>query len=147
MTQRVFHGEITPGDLADALVGEFSNDEFNANQSGDGDKIVVQIFKPQWRQSGGNTSLGLSIQQHEDGVLVDMGDQEFLGVLASLGTTAFSVFQNPLNILGRLDDIAEDEAWTDRYGTRIPVLRRLADGRELGWPFDLAALHRFIHQT
>ncbi len=108
MTQKVFHGDITPEDLADALVGEFSNDEFNANQNGDGDKIVVQIFKPQWRQSGGNTSLGISIQQHEDGVLVDMGDQEFLGVIASLGQTAFSLFQNPLNILGRLDDIASD---------------------------------------
>ena len=44
MTQKVFHGDITPEDLADALVGEFSNDEFNANQNGDGDKIVVQIF-------------------------------------------------------------------------------------------------------
>lgn len=108
MTQKVFHGDITPEDLADALVGEFGRGDLNTNRSGDKDKIVVQIFTPQHRNSGGNTSLSLSIQQHEDGVLVDMGEQEFLGVMASLGSTAFSLFQNPLNIIGRLDDVASD---------------------------------------
>ncbi len=40
-------------------------------------------------------------------------------------------------------DIADDDALTESYGTRIPVLRR-DDGAELGWPFDAAALERFI---
>ena len=31
-----------------------------------------------------------------------------------------------------------------RYGTRIPVLRREADGAELDWPFDAAALAAFL---
>jgi hypothetical protein len=44
-------------------------------------------------------------------------------------------------------DIAEDDDLTARYGTRIPALRRLSDGGELNWPFDLPALHRFIHST
>src|SRR3990172_11441138 len=105
MTQKVFHGDITPDDIANALVGEFNSAEFNTSQAGDDDKIVVHIFKPQWRQSVGNTSLSVSIQKHEDGVLVDMGDQEFLGVIASLGSPAFSLFQNPLNIISRLDDV------------------------------------------
>jgi ribosomal protein L40E len=48
------------------------------------------------------------IQKHEDGILVSLGDQEWLGVAASLGQTALSVFQNPLNIIGRLDDVAAD---------------------------------------
>ena len=30
-----------------------------------------------------------------------------------------------------------------RYGERVPVLRDSA-GRELGWPFDVAALARFL---
>lgn len=30
-----------------------------------------------------------------------------------------------------------------RYGERVPVLRDSA-GRELGWPFDVAALERFL---
>lgn len=108
MTQRTYHGDITPDDLADALVGEFGRGDLNTNRSGDGDKIVVQIFTPQHRMSGGHTSLSVAIQKHEDGVLVDMGEQEYLGVIADLGATAFSVFQNPLNIIGRLDDVASD---------------------------------------
>jgi len=33
-------------------------------------------------------------------------------------------------------DIADDDALLERYSTRIPVLRRIADDVELGWPFD-----------
>jgi len=39
-------------------------------------------------------------------------------------------------------DVADDDALTERYGVRIPLLRR-ADGAELGWPFDAAAVRRF----
>jgi glutaredoxin len=37
-------------------------------------------------------------------------------------------------------DIAEDEALLEKYGMRIPVVRRVDNGTELGWPFDIAAL-------
>jgi hypothetical protein len=44
-----------------------------------------------------------------------------------------------------------DSVWVDdseelaqRYGTRVPVLRDLRDGRELDWPFDAAAVSRWI---
>ncbi len=40
-------------------------------------------------------------------------------------------------------DIESDPALEARYGTRIPVLAR-ADGAELGWPFDTAALGAFL---
>jgi glutaredoxin len=39
-------------------------------------------------------------------------------------------------------DIAEDEALLKKYGMRIPVVRRIDNGAELGWPFDAAALER-----
>jgi len=35
-----------------------------------------------------------------------------------------------------LVDIADSDALIERYGTRIPVLRRDSDGIELAWPFD-----------
>lgn len=38
-------------------------------------------------------------------------------------------------------DIAEDEALLEKYGTRIPVVRRADSGAELDWPFDEAALN------
>jgi hypothetical protein len=44
-----------------------------------------------------------------------------------------------------------DSVWVDdsedlesRYGTRVPVLRDLRDGRELDWPFDAAALTNWM---
>ncbi len=41
-------------------------------------------------------------------------------------------------------DIAQDEALLERYGMRIPVLCRVDSGAELDWPFDAAALARFL---
>ena len=41
-------------------------------------------------------------------------------------------------------DIADQDALVTRYGTRIPVLRRDADGLELDWPFDAVSLQRFV---
>ncbi|HKZ11884.1 MAG TPA: glutaredoxin family protein [Rhodanobacteraceae bacterium] len=43
-----------------------------------------------------------------------------------------------------IDGDAELEA---RYGERVPVLRDRASGRELGWPFDAAALQAFVSIT
>ena len=45
-----------------------------------------------------------------------------------------------------------DSVWIDddtdlelRYGTRVPVLRDAASGRELDWPFEADALRAFLH--
>ena len=39
--------------------------------------------------------------------------------------------------------IDDDRALEQRYGTRVPVLREEASGRELDWPFDAAMLKMF----
>lgn len=41
-------------------------------------------------------------------------------------------------------DIASSEALVERYGTRIPVLRREDTGAELGWPFSRDDLLAFL---
>ncbi len=41
-------------------------------------------------------------------------------------------------------DIADDDDLLDRYGTRIPVLRRLDSGAELDWPFTSEEVARFL---
>jgi glutaredoxin len=43
-------------------------------------------------------------------------------------------------------DIAEeeDDDLIEKYGVRIPVLKRLDTGGELGWPFDAEAVARFL---
>jgi glutaredoxin len=41
-------------------------------------------------------------------------------------------------------DIAANDELLERYGIRIPVLKRLDTGAELGWPFDAEAVSRFL---
>jgi hypothetical protein len=58
--------------------------------------------------SGGNTALTIYLEKVEDGVAVQVGEQAWLGIAASIGTTILSVWQNPFNLIHRLDDIAQD---------------------------------------
>ena len=44
-------------------------------------------------------------------------------------------------------DIMEDELLFERYSLRIPVLKRVDNDAELDWPFDAAAVSRFLSQT
>ena len=70
----------------------------------------------------------LVLFQRDDCHLCDLA----LDVLAQARAPEFeSVF---------IDGDADLEA---RYGERVPVLRDGA-GRELGWPFDVAAVQRFL---
>lgn len=41
-------------------------------------------------------------------------------------------------------DIAEDDELLEKYGVRIPVLRRIDNDTELGWPFDAADVSLFM---
>lgn len=41
-------------------------------------------------------------------------------------------------------EIADSEALVELYGLRIPVVRELGSGREIGWPFDPAQLEIFL---
>jgi hypothetical protein len=71
-------------------------------------KMAVQISTRMGAQSGGNTALTITIQDTDDGIMVEIGQQAWLGVAASLGQTAISALRNPFSLLGRLDDLAQD---------------------------------------
>jgi len=45
-----------------------------------------------------------------------------------------------------VEDISESDALFQRYGVRIPVLRR-SDGEELDWPFSASALASFLEAS
>ncbi|MDU9390291.1 glutaredoxin family protein [Pseudomonas japonica] len=47
-------------------------------------------------------------------------------------------------LLVELVDIAEDQTMVERYGLRIPVLRRCDSGAELNWPFDADQVVAFL---
>jgi predicted RNA-binding Zn-ribbon protein involved in translation (DUF1610 family) len=108
MDRRIFHGNITPTLVAQTLMAEFNQGNTQTQLLGDSGNLTVQIASSQWSRSGGKTALTVNVQQVEDGVMVQVGEQQWLGVAASLGQTAISALLNPLNLLGRLDDIAQD---------------------------------------
>ena len=71
----------------------------------------------------------LTLYQRDDCHLCDLA----LDVLASARVPEFaSVF------------IDGDDALEARYGIRVPVLREECSGSELDWPFDEAAVRRFL---
>ncbi len=108
MEQKIFHGPITPDDIARGLLAHFNRGNYRVQQFGAGDELAVQIATQQVVTSGGPTALSVSIQKVEDGVAVTIGQQTWFGVAASLGTTAFTALRNPMNLLSRLDDLAQD---------------------------------------
>jgi predicted Zn-ribbon and HTH transcriptional regulator len=108
MERKIFHGKIKPVDIAQALIGEFNQGNLHAQTLGQSDKMIVQISTSPGAMSGGQTAITVTIQKLEDGIMVDLGQQAWLGVAASLGTSALAALRNPFHLLGRLDDIAQD---------------------------------------
>jgi hypothetical protein len=108
MNTKIYHGNLTAENLARAICTRFDDNNLRAKYSKSGDQYIVQINSRNTAMSGGKTSIGLTIQQLEEGVAVKLGKQDWLGIAASLGVSALSLRMNPLNLLGRLDDIAQD---------------------------------------
>jgi hypothetical protein len=108
MQTRTFHGPITAIDLAKALVAEFDRGDLRAQAYGDSKKSYVQIANLGAPASGGRTALTVQLTEIEDGVMIQLGQQEWIGVAASLGLTVLMVLRRPLSLLNRIDELAED---------------------------------------
>ena len=108
MDQRIYHGTITPSDLARSLIANFNRGNYRVQQIGNGPHLAVQIATRSIPSSGGQTALSVDIQSVSDGVAVQVSKQEWFGVAASLGYSALAALVNPLNLFGRLNDIAQD---------------------------------------
>jgi hypothetical protein len=108
MNQKIYHGLITPTDIAASLISHFNRGNFRVQQTGNLDQITLQIATSSFHTSGGQTSISITLQVIEDGVSVTIGKQAWLGVAASLGETVFTAIRNPMQLISRLDDIAQD---------------------------------------
>ncbi len=108
MDRRIFHGSITANDLGQALVAQFNRGNLQAQQFSRDGKVIVQIATRVRPLSGGTTALTIYLEKVKDGVAVQVGEQAWLGIAASIGTTILSVWRNPFNLIHRLDDIAQD---------------------------------------
>lgn len=108
MDQRIYHGNLTPSDIGNALLAQFNRGNLRAQQLGDNERLIIQICSRPGRISGGDTAISVVLQKIEDGVSVQLGQQAWMGIAASIGTTALAALRSPFNLLGRLDDLAQD---------------------------------------
>ena len=108
MKTKIYHGKLDRQEVAEALASFFDRGTLTTRISNNGKKSFVLIRTQQSPQSGGSTSLNISLNQMDDRLEVRVGEQSVLGVAASLGKSAWLVLRNPLNLLGRIDDIAQD---------------------------------------
>ena len=108
MERKIFHGKIKPAHIAQALLAEFNQGNLRAQTLGQSDRLVVQVGSRPDAMSGGQTAMTVTIQSLEEGIMVELGQQAWLGVAASLGMSALAAIKNPFSLLGRLDDIAQD---------------------------------------
>jgi hypothetical protein len=136
MDQRIYHGKLTPRDIAQALMGEFNRGNLRAQVFGNEKDLVVQIVTKELLQSGGQTAMSVTLKQVEDGVAISIGKQAWLGVAASLGQTLFSAWHNPWNLLSRLDDLAQDIQSMQLSDDIIEVIEKTA--RSVNATFELS---------
>jgi hypothetical protein len=108
MDQRIFHGDLRPNDVAQALEAEFNHGNLNAQILGEGEHLIVQIVTRPGATSGGHTAIAVTIQDSTAGVLVQLGSLDWLGTAASLGWTAVESLVHPWYLLTRLVDIGQD---------------------------------------
>ncbi len=130
MEKKTFHGNITPADIGRALVAEFDQGNMQAQMIGGEDRIVVQVASRTFRESGGQTAMTIVLEKIEDGVMVQLGDQQWFGVAASMGQTALTALtalKNPIRMLGRLDDLAQDITSIQLADTIWKTVQRTAE--------------------
>ncbi|MFA5420328.1 MAG: zinc ribbon domain-containing protein [Bacteroidales bacterium] len=143
MPQRIYHGNITNNDLARALIGQFSHGNLKVQQFGSGDNLVVQIATSPNAISGGKTALSISLQNVTDGVSVELSKQAWFGIAASLGVSTLTAIRNPMNLINRLDDIAQDIEYVQLVDNIWKTIDDTA--RALGSGFELSdRLNRYI---
>ena len=108
MEQRIYHGNLTLTNIAQALLAYFNRGNLRTQMVGDNDEMSVQIATRPGASSGGETAVTVQLKKVDDGVLVSVSEQAWLGVAASMGQTVIATLINPWNLLGRLDDLAQD---------------------------------------
>jgi predicted RNA-binding Zn-ribbon protein involved in translation (DUF1610 family) len=108
MDQRTYHGQIDPNELANAIVAAFDQGNLRAQKVGQSDRVMVQIATREWRGSGGQAALTVTIARVADGVNISLGQHEWLGAAASILQTGMMALLNPVSLISRIDDIAQD---------------------------------------
>ena len=107
MEQRTYHGDLSPDEIANALLAQFNQGSFAAQRLSQGDRALVQVGTRD-RHNRIENALTVTISKTPDGVNVAVGDQQVLGAAADLAQAGLGALFNPLSLLGNLGEIAGD---------------------------------------
>lgn len=72
------------------------------------DEITLRVINDRRLRSGSKISLRIVLHRTTDEVQVDIGDPEWVNIAGSLGATLIGAVINPINLLGRIDDLSVD---------------------------------------
>jgi len=119
MKSKIYHGDLKLEEVASTLASFFNRGALSSSASVEGERAFVQIGTRAGHSSGGRTDIGVALRQIDGRLEAQVGDQSVLSLAGSLGASALLAWLNPLNLLGRLDDIAvdienltlEDQVW------------------------------------
>jgi hypothetical protein len=136
MEHKIFHGQFSPEELVECLQIHFNRGNLIVQKVAYEDGVGIQIKTRDHPSSGGDTALGIYLRNVEDGVSVQVGQQTWMGIAASLGYSALTTVLNPVNILNRLDDIAQDVEYLQLSDEVWKVLE--TNARSLGSGYELS---------
>lgn len=108
MKTKTYHGDLDAEEMAITLANFFNRGGLAAQSTLDGETAFVHITTRPGRGSGGRTSVSVALRDRGERLEASVGEQSVLGLAGSLGASAFLAWLNPINLLGRLDDIAAD---------------------------------------
>ena len=77
------------------LFKDFRKKNLIAKQSKSNHQYIVSISSSKDSRSGGQTSIGITIYQSARGIVVKLGDQDWKGIAASLGSSLLAITKNP----------------------------------------------------
>ncbi len=124
-------------------MAQFSRGNLQVQEFTTGDTVIIQIASSPYAASGGSTALSIALQNVADGVAVEIGKQAWFGIAASLGVSTLAALRNPLTLLNRLDDIAQDIEYVQLTENAWGVIDKTA--RSLGSGYELSdRLNRYI---
>ena len=109
MTQYLIQHQATPKDFMEALKFEFDTPNFDVEiKPISPDHYESRIFTSRNNTSESQTSINITAILTENGLSITASDQEWGQIAASLGTTVVAAIINPINLLGRIDNLAVD---------------------------------------
>lgn len=115
MEQRTYHGDLSPDDLANALIAQFNQgntiaqrfSQAGPEQGRRGDRVIVQIGARD-RRRGVENALAVSITKTDDGVDVAVGKQQWIEAATDLVQSGLGALFNPFSVLANLGEIVSD---------------------------------------